>query len=164
MRLLLIFALTFTLSAQQTPPYDHPVSGGLHPGMAVYIEGTVPQKATRFVMNFLCGRDILFHFNPRFPQQHVVLNICQSGRWGKEEVHKMPFQKGEHFEAIFIVKEAEYQVLVNGSPFCKFKHRIYPQFLKSINFGGNLVLQSMIVVGSKMERTMFFFLDIFLNP
>uniref|UniRef100_A0A670Z492 Galectin n=1 Tax=Pseudonaja textilis TaxID=8673 RepID=A0A670Z492_PSETE len=94
----------------QTPPYDHPVSGGLHPGMAVYIEGTVPQKATRFVMNFLCGRDILFHFNPRFPQQHVVLNICQSGRWGKEEVHKMPFQKGEHFEAIFIVKEAEYQV------------------------------------------------------
>uniref|UniRef100_A0A8C5RTJ9 Galectin n=1 Tax=Laticauda laticaudata TaxID=8630 RepID=A0A8C5RTJ9_LATLA len=87
----------------QTPPYNHPVSGGLHPGMAVYIEGTVPKKATRFGMNFAYGRDIILHFNPRFHYRKIVLNSCQSGKWGKEESSKLPFQKGEHFEAVFIV-------------------------------------------------------------
>uniref|UniRef100_A0A8C5RP09 Galectin n=1 Tax=Laticauda laticaudata TaxID=8630 RepID=A0A8C5RP09_LATLA len=97
-------------SVFQTPPYNHPVSGGLHPGMAVYIEGTVPKKATRFGMNFAYGRDIILHFNPRFHYRKIVLNSCQSGKWGKEESSKLPFQKGEHFEAVFIVSETEYQV------------------------------------------------------
>uniref|UniRef100_A0A8C5RNU7 Galectin n=1 Tax=Laticauda laticaudata TaxID=8630 RepID=A0A8C5RNU7_LATLA len=65
---------------------------------------------SRFGMNFAYGRDIILHFNPRFHYRKIVLNSCQSGKWGKEESSKLPFQKGEHFEAVFIVSETEYQV------------------------------------------------------
>uniref|UniRef100_A0A8C6Y4Q3 Galectin n=1 Tax=Naja naja TaxID=35670 RepID=A0A8C6Y4Q3_NAJNA len=141
-----------------TLPYNQPVSGGFHPGMAIYVEGTVPKNAEGFRVDFACGKsdeaDILFHFNPRFGQGRVVLNTYQSGRWGNEQHHQMPFQKGKHFEAIFIVNEAEYQVLVNGNRLCSYKHRITPQFLKFINFFGNLQLQSLTMVGRQIEGNM----------
>ncbi|KAG8143586.1 hypothetical protein E2320_000810 [Naja naja] len=101
-------------SVFQTLPYHQPVPGGLHPGMSVYVQGTVPKHTKRFRVNFACGQheggDIPFHFNPRFDgKDKTVLNTFQSGRWGNEEIHKMPFQKGEHFEIIFIVNDVGYQ-------------------------------------------------------
>uniref|UniRef100_A0A670Z5B9 Galectin n=1 Tax=Pseudonaja textilis TaxID=8673 RepID=A0A670Z5B9_PSETE len=73
---------------------------------------------SRFRVNFACGQheggDIPFHFNPRFDgKDKTVLNTFQSGRWGNEEIHEMPFRKHEHFEIIFIVNDVGYQV---GTP------------------------------------------------
>ncbi|ETE61360.1 Galectin-4, partial [Ophiophagus hannah] len=115
-----------------TLPYHQPVPGGLHPGMSVYVQGTVPKHTKRFRVNFACGQheggDIPFHFNPRFDgKDKTVLNTFQCGKWGNEEIHKMPFQKGEHFEIIFIVKDIGYQILVNRNPFCSYGHRMPPQ-------------------------------------
>ncbi|KAM3829469.1 uncharacterized protein M6D78_012926 [Vipera latastei] len=141
-------------------PYHHSVPGGLHAGMSVYVQGKLPKHTNSFRVDFACGKfekaHILFHFNPRFGQGSVVLNTFryQSGWWGKEEKHKNPFQKGEHFEIIFIIHEAEYQILVNGNPFCNYKHRIPPQFAKFINFQGTLELQSLTMMGGQiLENT-----------
>ncbi|XP_013926464.1 PREDICTED: galectin-4-like [Thamnophis sirtalis] len=136
--------------AMMTTPYSHPVSDGLHPGMSVYVQGKVPRRGHNFRMDFAIGKfeegDILLHFNPRINQGIVVLNSYESRRWRKEDRYTKPLQKGENFEIIFIVNEAEYQVLLNGSPLCKFEHRISPQFVKFINFHGHITLQSLTIV------------------
>ncbi|ETE61361.1 Galectin-6, partial [Ophiophagus hannah] len=54
------------------------------------------------------GANIPLHFNPRFHMDKLVLNTFQAGRWGDEQVHKMPFREGEHFEVIFIVTKTRY--------------------------------------------------------
>ena len=70
---------------------------------------------TRFHVNFAVGQDdgadVAFHFNPRFDGwDKVVFNTMQSGRWGKEEEKSMPFQKGKHFELVFMVMPEHYKV------------------------------------------------------
>lgn len=66
------------------------------------------------MVKFACdqdeGADIPIHFNPRLDQGKVVLNTSQAGKWGKEESHDLPFQKGERFEVVFTVTKEEYQV------------------------------------------------------
>ncbi|XP_039219416.1 uncharacterized protein LOC120317141 isoform X1 [Crotalus tigris] len=153
-------SLTVIGGPVMTLPYHHSVPGGLHAGMSVYVQGKVPKRANSFKVDFACGKfleaHILLHFNPRFGQESVVLNTLRywSGGWGKEEKHKNPFQKGEHFEIIFIVDEAKYQILVNGNPFCNYKHRIPPEFVNFINFPENLELQSLTVMGGQILENM----------
>ncbi|XP_070620683.1 galectin-4 isoform X1 [Erythrolamprus reginae] len=142
-----------------TLPYHQPVPGGLRPGMSVYVQGTVPKHTNRFRVNFACGQhegaDIAFHFNPRFDgKDKTVLNTFQSGRWGNEEIHKMPFRKGEHFEIIFVVNDAGYQVLVNRNPFCSYGHRLPPQSVQVVSADGDLELQSLTVMGGSMMGNM----------
>ncbi|KAM3829896.1 galectin-6-like isoform 3-T3 [Vipera latastei] len=139
-------------------PYDQPVLGGLRPGMSVYLNGTVPEDSDSFSVDFArCqheGADIPFHFNPRFKFETLVINTFQSHRWGKEEIYKNPFRKGEHVEIIFIVDEAEYQILVNGNPFCNYSHQFPPQGVQIIRVDGDLELQSLnVTAGPKTEDT-----------
>ncbi|XP_060549791.1 uncharacterized protein LOC117677719 isoform X2 [Pantherophis guttatus] len=139
-------------------PYDQTVLGGLHPGMSIYVNGTVPEESDSFSVDFACCQhkraDIPLHFNPRLFQETLVLNSYQSHRWGKEEKLQNPFQKGEHFEIIFIVNEAEYQILVNGNPFCNYSHRFPPQGVQLIRVDGDVDLQSLNVTGGpKMGNT-----------
>ncbi|XP_034294023.1 galectin-4 [Pantherophis guttatus] len=148
-----------------TLPYHQPVPGGLRPGMSVYVQGTVPKHTKRFRVNFACGQhegvDIPFHFNPRFDgRDKTVLNTFQSGRWGHEEIHKMPFRKGEHFEIIFIINDVGYQILVNRNPFCTYGHRMPPQSVQVVSADGDLELQSLTVMGGQMMGNM----DMMPNP
>uniref|UniRef100_A0A8C6Y591 Galectin n=1 Tax=Naja naja TaxID=35670 RepID=A0A8C6Y591_NAJNA len=111
---------------------SHSVPGGLHTGMAVYVNARVPEDSDRFKVDFGFakheGADLAFHFNPRFKESNeLVINTLESGRWGKEEKYQNPFRKGEHFEVIFIVTEVGYQILVNRKLFYVFRHRIPPQ-------------------------------------
>ncbi|KAK9408933.1 galectin-4-like [Crotalus adamanteus] len=137
-----------------TLPYHQPVPGGLHPGMSVYVQGTVPKLANRFFLDFACcqhdGADIPFHVSPQFDAENIVLNTFQAGRWGKEEKYKMPFQKGDPFEVIFILSGVEYQVIVNKKPFCTFKHRMSLQSVQNIHVDGDLELQSLAVMEGPM--------------
>uniref|UniRef100_A0A8C6YFD2 Galectin n=1 Tax=Naja naja TaxID=35670 RepID=A0A8C6YFD2_NAJNA len=140
----------------QAVPYYKNVPGGLHPGMAVYLNGTVPEVSNRFGVDFGFakheGFDLAFHFNPRFKESHeLVINTFQSGRWGKQERYQNPFWKGEHFEVIFIVTEAEYQVGtltedplgLQGDLMYVFRHRIPPQNVQFIQVAGDLELHSL---------------------
>lgn len=83
-----------------------------------------PSYPTRFHVNFAVGQDegsdVAFHFNPRFDGwDKVVFNTLQSGEWGKEEKKKsMPFQKGKHFELVFMVMPEHYKVGALSFPPC----------------------------------------------
>ncbi|XP_070620710.1 uncharacterized protein [Erythrolamprus reginae] len=140
-----------------TLPYHHPVSGGLHPGMSVYLQGKVLKNSNRFRVDLACGKleeaDILLHFNPRINQGSVVLNSHQKW-WRNEERQRNPFRKGNHFEIIFTVNETEYQILVNGEHLGNFRHRLPPQLINFINLFGGLEFRSLTIVKGQLVETM----------
>lgn len=131
-------------------PYSQQIYGGLQPGMSVYIQGMVPHHVNRFHVNFQCGGDIAFHFNPRFDgKDKVVFNTCQNGSWGAEEKKKdnFPFHKGQLFELVFFVNPGSFQVNVNGSHFYDYNHRMPVEMVDSVQVDGDVTLQSVSVVG-----------------
>ncbi|XP_021062774.1 galectin-4 isoform X1 [Mus pahari] len=142
-------------SYNPTLPYKSPIPGGLSVGMSVYIQGTAKENMRRFHVNFAVGQDegadIAFHFNPRFDGwDKVVFNTMQSGQWGKEEKKKsMPFHKGKHFELVFMVMPEHYKVVVNGSSFYEYGHRLPVQMVTHLQVDGDLELQSINFLGGQ---------------
>ncbi|XP_037675976.1 galectin-4 [Choloepus didactylus] len=138
-----------------TLPYKQPIPGGLSPGMSVYIQGVANEHMKRFFVNFTVGQgpdeDIAFHFNPRFDGwDKVVFNTKQGGRWGSEERKRsMPFRKGAAFELVFMVLAEHYKVMVNGSPFYEYGHRLPLQMVTHLHVDGDLELQSINFIGGQ---------------
>ncbi|XP_025871999.1 galectin-9 isoform X1 [Vulpes vulpes] len=111
-------------------PFSGKIQGGLQDGLKITISGTILYcNGTRFAVNFHSGHsdsDIAFHFNPRFEEGgYVVCNTKQKGSWGSEErkMH-MPFQMGNPFELCFMVNSCDFKVMVNGSHFMQYSHRV----------------------------------------
>ncbi|XP_062032480.1 galectin-4 [Lepus europaeus] len=138
-----------------TLPYKQPIPGGLSLGMSVYIQGVASEHMKRFFVNFVVGQDpgadVAFHFNPRFDGwDKVVFNSQQGGKWGNEERKRsMPFSKGAPFELVFTVLAEHYKVVVNGSPFYEFKHRLPLQMVTHLHVDGDLRLQSINFLGGQ---------------
>ncbi|XP_026088443.1 uncharacterized protein LOC113062675 [Carassius auratus] len=125
-------------------PYVAPISGGLREGMALYLQGVVPNNADGFEINFKTGQssndDIAFHFNPRM-DQIVAMNSLINGSWGTEEsISDNPFKKGEAFEMFTVMKSEGYQVYVNGKELYTFKHRIPLEKVSTLNFSGDVAV------------------------
>ncbi|XP_062860528.1 uncharacterized protein lgals4 [Trichomycterus rosablanca] len=112
-------------------PYVGPITGGLRPGMGLYVEGSVPANANQFAVNLQTGLsteyrgdEVAFHFDLRIGQ-YVYLNVFRNGVWEKEElVSDKPFIKGAAFNLLIAVHAENYEVVVNGVRHCTFKHRI----------------------------------------
>ena len=139
----------------QTLPYHNPIPGGLRVGMSIYMQGVASEHMKRFFVNFEVGQgqgaDVAFHFNPRFDGwDKVVLNSKQNGSWGNEERKmSMPFRKGAAFELVFMVMMEHFKVVVNGTPFHEFKHRIPLQMVTHLHVDGDLMLQSINFIGGQ---------------
>ncbi|XP_049329549.1 uncharacterized protein lgals4 isoform X4 [Astyanax mexicanus] len=123
-------------------PYVGPISGGIKPGMAVYLQGVVPQTANQFEINLKTGQsagdDIAFHFKPQIGQK-VSLNSFKKGAWENEEsVSDKPFAKGGAFTIIFVIKADVYEVYVNGFQHCTFKHRMSVERVSAIDIRGDV--------------------------
>ncbi|XP_070620657.1 galectin-4-like isoform X2 [Erythrolamprus reginae] len=142
---------------KRTLPYYHPVPGGLHPGMSVYVQGIAPKQPKRFRVDFAWAReseaDISLHFNPRFDGDVIVLHTYKGQEWENQEVYEMPLQKGKKFKIVFMVNQAEYQIMINGNFFCTYKHRLPPQMVQVIRISGDLDLHFLNVTGEAiMEK------------
>ncbi|XP_055991662.1 galectin-4-like [Sorex fumeus] len=138
-----------------TLPFCEPIPCALKDGTSVYIQGVAFKNLQSFVVNFSLGpdpvvHDIAFHFNPRFGDLNkVVFNSRLSGKWGhEEELRRMPFKNGEHFEILVMITQQHYKVLVNGNLFCEYGHRIPIQNVTHLYVDGNMTLQSVNFLGS----------------
>uniref|UniRef100_A0A4W2DJI4 Galectin n=1 Tax=Bos indicus x Bos taurus TaxID=30522 RepID=A0A4W2DJI4_BOBOX len=133
----------------------HDSCRGLRVGMSIYMQGVASEHMKRFFVNFEVGQgqgaDVAFHFNPRFDGwDKVVLNSKQNGSWGNEERKmSMPFRKGAAFELVFMVMMEHFKVVVNGTPFHEFKHRIPLQMVTHLHVDGDLMLQSINFIGGQ---------------
>ncbi|XP_064780667.1 galectin-3-like [Oncorhynchus masou masou] len=111
-------------------PYNLNLQRGIYDKMMITIMGRVKPNAKQFTVNFLRGKDIAFHLNPRFSEggkQAVVRNTMVGERWGKEERHTQggfPFMAGQSFEMKILVTSGEFKVAVNGAQRFEFKHRV----------------------------------------
>uniref|UniRef100_A0A9J8BTN0 Galectin 4 n=1 Tax=Cyprinus carpio carpio TaxID=630221 RepID=A0A9J8BTN0_CYPCA len=128
----------------QNLPYVAPISGGLREGMALYLQGVVPTNADQFEINFKTGPssndDMAFQFNPRMDQK-VAMNSVINGSWGTEEsVSENPFNKGEAFEMLSVIKSEGFQVYVNGKELYTFKHRIPLEKVSTLNINGDVAV------------------------
>ncbi|XP_064359092.1 galectin-4-like [Dromaius novaehollandiae] len=134
------------------PPLPHvsPVAGGLRPGMAVYVQGVVAPNADRFRVDLgVGGADVALHLNPRFGREAVaVLNSRTGGRWGAERRRPLgPLGPGCPFELVVTVTPAAYRILLNGSDFEEFPHRLPPEQVTAVTVDGDVQLQSVTVLG-----------------
>lgn len=72
----------------------------------------------RFHVDFIKGPDVVFHFNPRFPEQTIVRNSNLGGCWGPEEREGgFPFVQGQRFEV---------KCYINGKKSAEFIHNLAP--------------------------------------
>lgn len=81
------------------------------------------------MVDFCAGKDIVFHFNPRFNEggkQVIVRNSELGKRWGTEErgLSRFPFAAGKSFEIKILVTSTEFRVAVDGGHLLEFKHRM----------------------------------------
>ncbi|XP_038144471.1 galectin-4-like isoform X11 [Cyprinodon tularosa] len=134
-------------------PYLGPIYGGLREGVSIYIQGSVPEDITRFLINLLSEEsesgDIALHFNPRFDGwDKVVFNSRTNGSWGSEEkIRRMPFSKGEAFELVIMITSEGFQTNVNGKEFFMFPHRIPVERVRAIQVAGDVSIQTINIIG-----------------
>ncbi|XP_030826248.1 galectin-4 [Camarhynchus parvulus] len=133
-------------------PYVAPVPGGLRPGMAVYVQGVVTPQPDWFRVNLATGpqeeADVALHVNARFGAGVSVLNSRRGGHWGDEQRRDLhPLCPGGPFEMVISVTPEGYRVLVNGTFYEEFPHRLPPEQVTAVNVDGDLELHSASVLG-----------------
>ncbi|XP_043976043.1 galectin-6-like isoform X2 [Gambusia affinis] len=134
-------------------PYLGPIHGAVRDGVSIYIQGSVPEHITRFLINLLCGEsdssDVALHFNPRFDgRDKVVFNSRKDGSWMSEEkIRRMPFSKGEPFELVIMITSKGFQINVNGKDFFLFPHRLPMERIRAIQVSGDVTIQTINIIG-----------------
>ncbi|XP_031436228.1 galectin-3b [Clupea harengus] len=112
-----------------TLPYDQSMPRGVYDKLLITILGHVKPNAKKFTVNLSKGKDIAFHFNPRFDEygtKVVVRNSLVGSQWGTEERNcpGFPFVAGQPFELKILCTNNEYKVAVNKSHLLEYRHRI----------------------------------------
>uniref|UniRef100_A0A663FAD4 Galectin n=1 Tax=Aquila chrysaetos chrysaetos TaxID=223781 RepID=A0A663FAD4_AQUCH len=113
-----------------------------------------PPPHCRFHVNLASGAgggaDLALHLNPRFGTEgQAVLNSCHGGEWGPEQCHDLqPFTPGTPFEIVITVTPHAYRILVNGSHFDEFLHRLPAEQVTAVTVDGDLELTQLFWGGS----------------
>nr|QEF51146.1 galactose-binding lectin [Mimachlamys nobilis] len=107
-----------------THGHNTPLHGGLKVGKAVRVLGAC-QDDSGFSLNFMCGEEFAFHFNPRPSEGTVVRNSMLGDGWGQEEreCDCFPFETGAIFDAMFLCSSDEFTVFVNNKEYMTYAHR-----------------------------------------
>ncbi|KAK7104133.1 galectin-9-like isoform X2 [Littorina saxatilis] len=111
-------------------PYTGAIPGGVHQGLEIEIQGTVPHHAHQgFGINLCQGPQkeptTTLHFNPRLNEHCIVLNHMQNNGWGGEERKPCQhFHKGKPFDLRIMVKPQMFKIKVNGQLVADFAHRL----------------------------------------
>ncbi|XP_072548021.1 galectin-9-like [Salminus brasiliensis] len=130
-----------------TVPYKTVISGGLHPGKNINIQGVVNPQARRFAFDLRHNGGVAFHYNVRFDENVVVRNTLMGQQWGSEERHGgLPFYKGQPFQVIISCNPHHYNVFVNGQQVHTYNHRFTKlQDIDLLDISGDLSLTSVVV-------------------
>ncbi|XP_076842646.1 galectin-9-like [Brachyhypopomus gauderio] len=129
-------------------PFTGQIKGGLFEGKSITIKGRVLPGAESFNVNLQRGTvgstDIALHFNPRYSKwsSYVVCNTFQ-GSWGSEERSRTgPLPRGASFVLTFLVNRDSYSVIVNGTHFMEYLHRLSVSRVNAVSVDGGVEIES----------------------
>ncbi|XP_076156769.1 galectin-3 isoform X2 [Alosa pseudoharengus] len=106
-------------------PYHLPLHAGIMPHLLITVVGEPFPGGDRFHIDFVKGEEVVFHFNPRFPEQTIVRNSQLGGYWGPEERDGgFPFIQGRQFELKILVEQDCFKVAVDGVHLLEYEHRV----------------------------------------
>ncbi|XP_036418608.1 galectin-4-like [Colossoma macropomum] len=99
-------------------PYIQGLLEGLKDQSLITIYGAPKDNADRFSFNICKGKDVAFHFSPRFNEhgrQLIVMASLIQNRWCPrvEEYSLFPFRRGRHFEIKIFCTSSGYRVEVD---------------------------------------------------
>ncbi|GIY00340.1 32 kDa beta-galactoside-binding lectin [Caerostris darwini] len=119
-------------------------------GDMLVFTGEVPSGADRFHVNFQCGAkedaDIMYHFNPRFPDNAIVCNNRCADSWGDEQsVEGSPIAPGDRIVGCIVAAKEGFIPFVNGNPLPTFPHRLDVCAACSVVIDGDIKLESVTI-------------------
>jgi len=123
-------------------PYEAQISPPISLGSQFHISGTA--SGSQFEVNLANHRgDVVFHVNPRFQQNALILNSAPGGNWGSELRENLAtFKMGSQFTLIIMVTEQGFKLAVNNQHLCDFPHRMSYQTAEIIQVKGEVNLSS----------------------
>ncbi|XP_062351056.1 galectin-3 [Cinclus cinclus] len=131
-------------------PFELPLQAGLVSRLLITITGTVNPNPDRFSLDFKRGNDVVFHFNPRFNEDHKKVIVCNSkfqDIWGKEErtSPRFPFEAGKPFKLQILCETDHFKVAVNDAHLLQYNFR--EKRLNEVTklcIGGDIALTSVV--------------------
>ncbi|XP_020514440.2 galectin-3b [Labrus bergylta] len=132
-------------------PYSQSLNHGVFDKLLITIMGTVNPNAKKITLDMHAGKDLAFHFNPRFNEggkKVIVRNSRIYDKWGKEErdCPSFPFTQGQPFEMKILCTNAEFKVAVNKSHLLTFSHRVRDlSTIRSFNIYNDVTLSKVHV-------------------
>ncbi|XP_031639955.1 galectin-7-like [Contarinia nasturtii] len=87
--------------------------------------------------------DIIFHMSVRINENVIVRNLLKNRLWGAEESNDgIPFQSGDEFKMVILIKRDTFEVDINDSQFCDFVHRLPLESAKYLHIEGDAKIYS----------------------
>lgn len=139
------------ISSPSIPFWGH-IPDGVHPGLAIHIDGHIPHYAERFAINLVKGNEvghradhcIALHLNPRVAENYIVLNSRHHSNWGSEDRHQHnhTLHRGHGFNITIHVDSEYYRISINGQHLCNFHHRIPYHEVGVFNVDGDVEIRS----------------------
>ncbi|KAL6481717.1 hypothetical protein MHYP_G00097970 [Metynnis hypsauchen] len=118
--------VTHRVSGIKTP-YECEISGELKPGMALYFQGVVPPRATRFFIKLKTGPlesdDVVMDFF--FFTDFFFYKLCeQAALLNSTQITQYYLPEGSAFDIFIVIETEGYKVFLNGESKCLHSHRI----------------------------------------
>lgn len=133
-----------------TVPYEQRLSNGIQ-DKVITITGTVKSNPDKLTVDLSAGRDLAFHFNPRFKDEAngrvIVMNSCLGQQWGREErdSQHFPLAPGQPFQIKIHCIGQGFQVQVNQRDLPTYRHRTDPRSIDTLRIYNDLLLSSVTV-------------------
>lgn len=118
----------------------------LENGTTISIKIRIPSTAKRFSIDLVSpDESVAFHFSPRFDENPNVV-VCNTWTpawlwWKEDRVTTVPFSKGKSFDVTITVRNAFYEVSVNGQHFLNYDHRVPYHTVYKVKFRGHVYVE-----------------------
>ncbi|XP_075220650.1 tectonin beta-propeller repeat-containing peroxin 23 isoform X2 [Lycorma delicatula] len=155
-----LYSQDLELVSRKTP-LEWLLVNGFPPSSRICFTGVVLDSAERFHVDFQCNYqssasnnkavDVAFHFNPRFTEEIIVRNTKIDGNWGHEEREgALVFSKGSTFVLDIYCWEEAFKVVVNGSVYCYYEHRIKPHLITHVAICGSVDVHTAVYYSKRV--------------